>query len=884
MRNLIVESLEEIFNGYPVSAKRKLIDYSAKFESLWQGSVLDIFGEANIILVVETDTLGTATYQNSLYTSHLRALDWVLAKTREIKADQLIPHIIVFDARTASASDFNYAEDILARVNRTETNKLLIKFFNRQNKGPENLIEYLFRETAHEHFNCSHSARAKISRFWLRELADSDDRAGHHALNNKLGPLAIAAQLPNKDAAVEEIINADKANAAARRAMVSALRSMSILKHQVSPIPMPDLLQHFKLTPHEELRILVLDDQINDGWIPALSYFFNLTPSDLVAVDDAAPFKKVASNHATDNRVSLWIAEHANAVLQKLPPSPQNNLQLTQSNGGAKHREVLLLDLRLFANENGTNAGERNFLNSVLHKLGEVHANDVTSPNETTKYLRDLTALARYISTIDHTYPIALWSSSSQKEVYESVKDYRNISTCLSKPRFDHYSEDSIETFRLQLEQAIKELAHVSETAKYLSILFTNPNTTTDLTNHTHIALYVDETGKTTDSKFLIGGTLAKFIAPTKSAALLLVDELNLRLTSDGFKYFPDIQSKDLTGVLPKGQEWTPNISAASTSNSLKNLLLNLRNSASAISEHGKVIDLHPIFIADDGKRKELNSSQGIASTDTRYWSMLDALLEIFIFEIAAMEQKKCKSLSFSIFVSTRSTGRAELEANPDRTQIERFERIKRDQRVLSAKFHLYYSSGGLQTMSPDWLVPLLLGYREKHSQSQWLEYCHEAMALPQLNRKGGMLNGSATLMCDSCKLLKQGSRFKSGWPEFDCGCRSPNLKIRQTPLLKSADCVMDFGGADPITTFVSDEFDGYFFNHKDPKTRLWLKAGRELDRGNLVEGTSLAIEAIKNAGTSEIVESRTTPLSSLKVRLAGKTLTASQFYELLDR
>src|SRR5205814_400967 len=88
---------------------------------------------------------------------------------------------------------------------------------------------------------------------------------------------------------------------------------------------------------------------------------------------------------------------------------------------------------------------------------------DIAAFRRDTSYLTMLSLLPRVIGTMDIALPVILFSSSSQRQISEEVKDYQNIITHFEKPRFVGYQLDNLllETryrWRLAIQEAVNIL------------------------------------------------------------------------------------------------------------------------------------------------------------------------------------------------------------------------------------------------------------------------------------------------------------------------------------------------------------------------------------------------------------------------------------------
>lgn len=404
------------------------------------------------------------------YAKHLRAADWALAycarltKAGATAKTVTAPMVIVLDLYSTGDSD--------AAESFNTAGLSCLKVFSARS-GVHHIDAFI---TALQSASGPQKAKVetkdikRLTRQWLSSLADAsgdDDEIGRsHYLNNLLGPLALAVGLEPvgqsnglRQWVAASLPGENDCHVPGRRALMNALEwsgrgnQKEVKKPELASLPILN----------RELRVLVLDDQIEDGWVPILAEALGISEIDKEGIDTTGDaFAKIATNASTG--ISLWVNKDPDNMLSILEQKEHfkagwpNPLRFTGTPGDKSEPEfdeILLLDLRLFANQGGPTslspvqlAFESRLRNAL--SLAESWGDDPHDPKR-------LTGLARLIIQRDYTYPVVIWSSTGQRHIIDSLREYENIETGLRKPKFDTYghgAEEFLQSFADTLSTA----------------------------------------------------------------------------------------------------------------------------------------------------------------------------------------------------------------------------------------------------------------------------------------------------------------------------------------------------------------------------------------------------------------------------------------------
>lgn len=472
------------------------------------------------------------------YAKHLRAADWALAYcARLAKGAATIatktvaaPMVIVLDLYGAGDSDAAESFNVAGLS--------CLKVFSARN-GLHHIDAFTTAiQKANEFKNVTVKTEdiKRLTRQWSSSLADAsgdDDEIGRsHYLNNLLGPLALAVGLEPvgqlnglRQWVTKSVAVGEDCDVAGRRALMNALEwngrgshkpdanlNLSSKKLNLASLPIPG----------RELRVLVLDDQIEHGWVPIIAHALGV-PVPPAPVLLAGSFAKIGSNGA----LSLWVSKDPNSVKEDLNkkngyrtglPKYLRFTGTVSDDVEPSFDEILLLDLRLFGKQAASAAigdAQKAFETWVKKNLNDQAEkwieNDQHGRNR-------LTALPRLISKRDYTYPVVIWSSTGQRHIIDSLREYKNIETGLRKPKFDTYGHDAAE-FLSSFSEALTTAQRMNEARHWLSQSLAVPHST-QATNalfkgiqdqvsefsHSTVYIFLDESGTDDKAEFKQGG------------------------------------------------------------------------------------------------------------------------------------------------------------------------------------------------------------------------------------------------------------------------------------------------------------------------------------------------------------------------------------------
>jgi hypothetical protein len=439
MENFLASTLRQLAND-TVSVfdyNKDLIDFTALwglsvFEGSTQNLLMPMAADCQLTLdeisrkrkILLIDAPGLSVIPDDVFGKHVGPLQWsvvFLNALKEKRSHLPIPEIGILNI----SSYLRTTDDIPYGINHFCCNP----------QDLERLVDWILRLTE-EIKPCEDMSEYLDT--WRIGLAVSNSRKTHHYLNNLLGPIALAAGI--KDDSTRRNVLAWHKDKRQNLAAAALMRALEWGTNDLDANYADKIIALNKIdSRNKELRILILDDQIYDGWIPIFSHVLGLCQIDHDMCSAELQFTCCGERRVNHRRVlSLWIATSPDAVLGQLYNGPKiGTLYFTESTTRETFDEMLFLDLRLYSNDQDK---ERAFFERLDPQNCKPPSNLPKNNTESNAYLEKLTSLAKLISIIDFTYPMAIWSSTGQRRVVEAFKDYHNIYSGLEKPRFDAYS------------------------------------------------------------------------------------------------------------------------------------------------------------------------------------------------------------------------------------------------------------------------------------------------------------------------------------------------------------------------------------------------------------------------------------------------------------
>lgn len=465
---------------------------------------------------------------------HLSALSWALCLTHRLWLDKKpAPSIVILDMRSDAQHDATVTDFFDLPSARKPSN---IRWFKASVAGFDGLVTHITATPAEG--NGDFGDIAIFAKRWKSALVEADSRSTHHDLNNAMGPILLAASIADGSLSkqVVDVANTDNE----KRSRAAMLRAMQwVVKTEANSSPFKPI----RLETERELRILLLDDQAADGWLPVLSHYLGLTqvPANIpVRASAQSGFKQYAiANGDGGAQVSLWYATSPDSILTLLNGKAKSvkqevaRLRFTEdvpSENNEDFDELMLLDLRLFGGDDPDRIGkEEKYLEKVANALQMATGSKPSWADKIGKedfrekpdYLQALTGQAQLVSAVDFSYPVVVWSSTGQRKVMECLRDFRNIFTGLEKPRFDAYMSNA-DDLRIALNDAClwaeKQLRAASLFHELMALKATQ---SWELpANYPYAEVYIEEDGASDRQQFKVGALIAFYESKAKAEEL----------------------------------------------------------------------------------------------------------------------------------------------------------------------------------------------------------------------------------------------------------------------------------------------------------------------------------------------------------------------------
>lgn len=626
-------------NGTPiVSAIRSIVgedrsdvlvlDYrrdEAAFKALWaldQGNVPtteagkqlldDLSGANKTIILVDVDASTVIT--SDKFGRHLSALSWAHCLTNSLwLAKKSAPNIVILDLRSKTSvdQDATFTDYFNLPSSKIPAN---IRRFKASLAG---LNEFFLHITTERKVEPPSGDIKTFAKRWKSALIEADSRSTQHDLNNTMGPLSLAASIAN-DLLNESVIGVAKGenDKLARAAMLRAMQW--VVKSETASSP----FQPIQMEAARELRVLLLDDQVEEGWLPVLSHYLGLTKiPDGSAVPKSAEsgFQQysTASSHG-GQQVSLWYATSPDLMMKLLGEEADSakqkvaRLRFTKDTplvSTGDFDELLLLDLRLYGGDAPAQvSAEKSFLRAVVAALAKAKGGaqpswskqiEVEGFREKPAYLQALTGLTQLISAVDFSYPIVVWSSTGQRKVTECLREFKNVFTGLEKPRFDSYMSNA-DDLRIALNDAclwaVKQLQAVSFFDELMAL---NKSSSWEPPGATHpyAEVYIEEDGTSDKQSFKVGALIAFY--NSMASAEKLHQEIGKPHFGSSLIYKNDKNRDSFSGGNQNLNQNTTTLAFCSVGRLPKKLSF---DQLSVTGDKGYLNDIHGVQIANQRK------------------------------------------------------------------------------------------------------------------------------------------------------------------------------------------------------------------------------------------------------------------------------------------
>lgn len=411
-------------------------------------------------------------------------------------------------------------------------------------------------------------------------------------------------------------------------------------------------------------KYLLLDDQANHGWKQWLRKV--LVQGNVESLwDEPDPIRSILArlerevtrlqgNRFSDLRFSMSLAGR---------PAPDDD-------------EIMLLDLRLFANGHASASRESEFYACILDYAKQLPDTGAWEPipaddlrlvqewcdankggssgdpryvHDTDAHFAALTLLPRVLALLDMTYPIVLFSSTGRREIIERLAPYGNIITFFEKPRFfgvhpESVRELAVDALRKALDRA-NEIIRVRKKCRRLGQIASLPERDTVSANPAfdalHVELYVDESGSGPHS---VGGCFAVWGAEDLGTAKEAADHFDDDLVTEGLRYFDSLGIGPASlKILNKKDPCSKELDAALSRSDYRPVTMGVLRIRTSWGESGR----------------DTNDLIKAGSIDNRFRFALENLLEIFFTEtVPALREKYARNkdvtVSTSIYCATR--------------------------------------------------------------------------------------------------------------------------------------------------------------------------------------------------------------------------------------
>ncbi len=588
----------------------QIIDFrrdEAAFRALWAldqdlvptakdgDQLLEDLGDARkAVILLEID--GVSGFNLDKFGPHVSALDWVNAVCFALtQRGKQLPLFAVVDLR----------DPMSGRVDESGSQRRAshVSFFRRTSADLERFTTYLdgfdrFRSATPSVLSLEGKAALELDLSqWLLGVGHANNRDDHHAINNSVGPLALAAQCP--DGVRSEVLAArQKFDQRSKRENHGAAAMMRIFDWfgvgrnssgsvevvsknalPIEPLVWAEVFREANFALDQELRILLLDDQAQMGWLPIFIYLFALKKHAFEEADLAKSFVKcaVSPSSAGTPPVSLFVCTSRDSFEKSL----LNNCNLRENSAAFPNRlnltdctvqpavEILLLDLRLVPDvpQGAAKLDSLSVLRGILRGRSEEQATiKRIEESEELDVLDRLTIPAEVLSRCDYSYPIIIWSSTSQRSIIEKLKRFRNVYTELQKPRFDTYFVwDGLPALKVQIQSAFRHQLGLVKSRKFIEDVIQKTSDAANLDpafknlqlqiskyKYHHVAIFVDESGTDdlSDERhkaFKQGGIAVISSADERTAASEAFTQFQSLMESSAVRVFIDPRAPDCT-------------------------------------------------------------------------------------------------------------------------------------------------------------------------------------------------------------------------------------------------------------------------------------------------------------------------------------------------
>jgi hypothetical protein len=433
--------------------------YSAAFESLWSDEWRESFGTQSTHLVIVWDGQPIG---DRLLLEHLTPLDWALAVSHRTLREGFGDKDRDWSLHIVDLTFGNYREtwairhaasllDAMPWVRLYALLKMKRRAYERLELPGPGVVTW--PRTPSLAGTCTRRGRTAVDdavrgmvRTWQGSLQRRDD---HHDLNNSVGAYVLADRL-GVDPPVSEKVRLGT------RAFLQRMR-WTVSER-------PDEIEHGPAaTLHVEgpARVIVVDDQVNEGWSGLTAHLLGLRPvaANPVMVDDE--LRLFAKNDT--GAVTMSCTTGAAPLVERLTRADFGRRNFTfryvdtERSEAVPAPELILLDLRLATTRDRRKQERERAQILRLVEIAEEHCLEGTPglpwPGMAARELqliRDwcaptdhagrgeveaITLLARMLAMATPQTPVILFSSTGRADVKAPLRPYGNILASFEKPR-----------------------------------------------------------------------------------------------------------------------------------------------------------------------------------------------------------------------------------------------------------------------------------------------------------------------------------------------------------------------------------------------------------------------------------------------------------------
>lgn len=486
----------------------------------------------------------------------------------------------------------------------------------------------------------------------------------HHAVSNKLGPWLLIDRLANGEQ--RRRYQKSLHNRPALDALLSCCRSITGIGREAgSSEEKAQSTSH--LSSIENVDLLLIDDQVRDGWDQAIALAAGLPLSTAFEWRTVSGPQEVVSSKSR----RLVASPSPEFLVDTLKRADYKNRSFStcvapQGPDGAKHLdEIVLLDLRLFSlrpveeevtfyrslleiiTENGLSSGEGalawpGFTTKEIEEVTQWIA-DEKPERHGPKYDTVLSLLPRLLALASPSTPILLFSVAGRRTTIEKLRDYGNVITLLEKPRFSAEGLDvAISLFQERWREAIDRAAALLTGRRTMRRLMTH--TMADVTSQPccYIEVFIDEDYTNSNRSIYVGGCVAIFTGSSIQEAIQKADSFDKSLLDAGVRYYDSLYGPKPQNIVAKKDSCEDQLKAA-------------------INTNPSGLDV-PTLVGFR-LQKALQPNSGISpvarATDRDYREGLAANIELLVYETLpaafGVERLDEGTFRFSFFVATKA-------------------------------------------------------------------------------------------------------------------------------------------------------------------------------------------------------------------------------------